>query len=144
MLKHRIRGNSKIRRNTKRPGHLQITKRVKIRFWGGGGGSQGEMWTPGRPKTKPRELCPCRTEGSFSSCRVRASKEPPSRGGLEHGQLDWFHEKSELQCFWKAAWKNVRSSDSGSTSAGFKLRLCSSLGDVGTFTPTLTVCGEGS
>lgn len=53
---------------------------------------------------------------------LRASEEPHSRGGLEH---DWFHEKSDPQCFRKAAWKHGRGSDSGSTSAGFKCRLCS-------------------
>lgn len=61
---------------------------------------RGKMWTPGRPGTSP-ELCPLRTEGSFSGCTAGASEESCSRGAHEHTELDQFHPQGEPQSFGK-------------------------------------------
>lgn len=95
----------------------------------GVGWGQRERRAPGRRRNSA-QLCPRGTQGSFSGWwSVRGSRRMRSWTGSI---------TREPQCFWKAAWKNERSSDYGSTSAGFRFGPCGSLRGLWASTPT---CG---
>lgn len=85
----------------KRPGQLQVTKPGEDQI-PGLGALTGRNVDCKQTKEQARSSAHGGRRAASLAVELRASEEPHSRGGLEH---DWFHEKSEPQCFWKAAWK---------------------------------------
>lgn len=78
MLKQRITGTAKIRRNMRGLANYRSLSQVKSRFRGWGC-SQGEVWTQEDQGTSP-ELCRRRMKGSFSSCRVKSVRGTSQQG----------------------------------------------------------------
>lgn len=110
MLKQRITGPSKVRRNMKRPGQLQITEPSEDQI-PGSGALTGRNVDSRKTEEQAQSSAHGGRRAASLAAELRASEEPHSRGGLEHGELDWSHEKSEPQCFWKCSmekWKEFR------------------------------------